>query len=134
MASVRRILGCGGSTLPSGAQDSGIIQIEIPETIISSPSLKRKRTDHSISVDGAGRILHLVVDALGELRGQAYALAYSLKLPRVGAALRGCEINQRGSDFSQGLGGARFGLRRRIALPLRNDEPQETPNCGKKYP
>src|ERR1700681_2118670 len=128
--SVRRIIGRGGAVFPSGAQDSGVIQIEVPETIISSPSLKRKRADRPFRVNGAGRVLDLVVDALGELRGQAYTLANRLELPRIGAALRRCKIDQCGADFSQRLGGPRFRLRRGIALPLRHDKPQETPNCG----
>jgi len=34
--------------------------------------------------------------------------------------------------LAQGLDGARFGLRGGIALALRHDEPQETPNRGEE--
>src|SRR5260370_39344729 len=72
--SVGRILRGGGAAFPSSTQYSRIIQVEVPESIISSSSLKRKRADRPVSVDGAGRVLDLVVDALGQLCGHAYAL------------------------------------------------------------
>src|ERR1700719_2695263 len=122
MRLVWRIFRSGGPAFPSGAQDSCVIQKQVSESIISSPGLKRKRADRSVRVEGTRRVLDLVVDALGELRGQAYAFANCFKLARIGAALRRCKIDQRGADLSQRLGGTRFRLRRGIALPLGNDE------------
>ncbi len=59
--------------LASGAQDSGVIQIEIPETIISRAGLECKRADRSGGIDGPGCVLYLVIYALGKLRSQACA-------------------------------------------------------------
>jgi hypothetical protein len=132
--SVWRILGCGRTAFPSSAQNSRVIQIEVSETIISGPSHKRKRADGSIGLHGSRRVLDLVVDALSELCGQAHALADRLKLPRICAALRRGKIDQCSSHLSQRLNGARFRLRRGIALPFGNDEPEEAPNRREQHP
>jgi len=72
------------------------------------------------------------IDALRELRCRAHRFTQGLELPWVGSALRRCVVRQRGPHLAQGLDGARFGLRVVIALALRHDEPQETPDRGEE--
>jgi len=131
--SIRGIFGCGGAAFPGGAQDSCVIQEKIPESVISGVCLKRERMNRSVGGHRAGRVLDLIVDALGQLRGQADALSHRAKIARIRSGLRGSEINERRTDFPQRFGGARFGLCSGIALPLGNDEPEETPDRAEQH-
>src|SRR5258708_39959089 len=78
--SIRRILGGCHVALASGAQDSGVIQIENPETLISRAGLECKRADRSGGIDGPRGGLDLVIHALGKLRSQAWELGKPFKL------------------------------------------------------
>src|SRR5882762_2642520 len=111
---------------------AGIVGVKAEESVVASAGLERVAANGAIGLDRTGRVLNLVVDTLRELRCRSDRFTQRLELPWVSSALRRGVVRQCGPHLTQGLDGTRFGLRGGIALALRHDEPQETPDRGEE--
>ena len=84
--------------------------------------------DCAIRLHGPRRVLELVIRTLGELRGVAHTLIERCEILRVYSVLHAGVVTESGANFGQRRQCPVFGLRGRVPLPLRHNEPQETPH------
>src|ERR1700687_1229342 len=129
---VRRSLSRRGPVFTRGVHGAAVVRIEAEETVVTRAGLEDVTANGAAGLEGPRRVLNLVIDALCELRRRAHRFTQRLELPRIGSVLRRCVGRQRGPHLVPGFDGARFGLRRGIALALRHDEPQEAPDRGEE--
>lgn len=127
-ALVRRILSRGGPVFTRCAYYAGRVRIETAKAIVTGAGLEHIGADCAIGLHRTGCVLELIADALGKLHRRARTLAERFELPWITAVLRQSVIGERSANFAQGLGRARFRLSGGIALPLRHDKPQKTPD------
>src|SRR5258706_12561612 len=112
------MLGGGGAVFRRCVHHTAVVGIKAQRTVLARASLQRVAADRAVGFDGAWRVLKLVINALRELCRRAHWFAQRLELPRVASALRRRVIRERGSHLTQGCDGARFCLRRGVALTL----------------